>query len=288
MNKVLELEEVSRTFSSGVFRTHTVRAVDRVSFALERGKTFGLVGNSGCGKTTLSRMITRVLKPSGGRIRFEGEDIARLDRKGSRAYHRRVQIIFQNPEASLDPSMRIRDSLLEAMAIHRLGESREERMEKIRAALGQVGLPDYLLSRYPHQISGGEGQRLVICRALLLEPEVLLLDEPTSALDPKNQLEVLETVRSITRQGALATVLVIHDINLALRFCDRFLLVRDGAVVACGGREAVTDETLSATYDVPFCVQQVAGVPVAIPLDGPKDEPSETLRDERRRAHGRG
>ena len=171
MNKVLELEEVSRTFSSGVFRTHTVRAVDRVSFALERGKTFGLVGNSGCGKTTLSRMITRVLKPSGGRIRFEGEDIARLDRKGSRAYHRRVQIIFQNPEASLDPSMRIRDSLLEAMAIHRLGESREERMEKIRAALGQVGLPDYLLSRYPHQISGGEGQRLVICRALLLEPE---------------------------------------------------------------------------------------------------------------------
>ena len=128
MNKVLELEEVSRTFSSGVFRTHTVRAVDRVSFALERGKTFGLVGNSGCGKTTLSRMITRVLKPSGGRIRFEGEDIARLDRKGSRAYHRRVQIIFQNPEASLDPSMRIRDSLLESMAIHRLGESREERM----------------------------------------------------------------------------------------------------------------------------------------------------------------
>ena len=141
-DKVLELEEVSRTFSSGVFRTHIVRAVDRVSFALERGKTFGLVGNSGCGKTTLSRMITRVLKPSGGRIRFEGEDIARLDRKGSRAYHRRVQIIFQNPEASLDPSMRIRDSLLEAMAIHRLGESREERMEKIRAALGQVGLPD--------------------------------------------------------------------------------------------------------------------------------------------------
>ena len=200
MNKVLELEEVSRTFSSGVFRTHTVRAVDRVSFALERGKTFGLVGNSGCGKTTLSRMITRVLKPSGGRIRFEGEDIARLDRKGSRAYHRRVQIIFQNPEASLDPSMRIRDSLLEAMAIHRLGESREERMEKIRAALGQVGLPDYLLSRYPHQISGGEGQRLVICRALLLEPEVLLLDEPTSMLDVSVQASIMNLLRDYLKE----------------------------------------------------------------------------------------
>ena len=214
MNKVLELEEVSRTFSSGVFRTHTVRAVDRVSFALERGKTFGLVGNSGCGKTTLSRMITRVLKPSGGRIRFEGEDIARLDRKGSRAYHRRVQIIFQNPEASLDPSMRIRDSLLEAMAIHRLGESREERMEKIRAALGQVGLPDYLLSRYPHQISGGEGQRLVICRALLLEPEVLLLDEPTSMLDVSVQASIMNLLRELQERLGLTYLYITHDIEL--------------------------------------------------------------------------
>ena len=230
MNKVLELEEVSRTFSSGVFRTHTVRAVDRVSFALERGKTFGLVGNSGCGKTTLSRMITRVLKPSGGRIRFEGEDIARLDRKGSRAYHRRVQIIFQNPEASLDPSMRIRDSLLEAMAIHRLGESREERMEKIRAALGQVGLPDYLLSRYPHQISGGEGQRLVICRALLLEPEVLLLDEPTSMLDPSGKANLLRMLKGLQNNRGFSMLFITHDLDSALKISDRLFRLEKGAL----------------------------------------------------------
>ena len=136
------------------------------------------MGNSGCGKTTLSRMITRVLKPSGGRIRFEGEDIARLDRKGSRAYHRRVQIIFQNPEASLDPSMRIRDSLLEAMAIHRLGRAGRSGWRRSGPRWGRWACPTTCSPATPHQISGGEGQRLVICRALLLEPEVLLLDEP--------------------------------------------------------------------------------------------------------------
>lgn len=250
MNKVLELEEVSRTFSSGVFRTHTVRAVDRVSFALERGKTFGLVGNSGCGKTTLSRMITRVLKPSGGRIRFEGEDIARLDRKGSRAYHRRVQIIFQNPEASLDPSMRIRDSLLEAMAIHRLGESREERMEKIRAALGQVGLPDYLLSRYPHQISGGEGQRLVICRALLLEPEVLLLDEPTRGIDVGAKYEIYQMILDLAREGK-GVIMVSSEMPELLGICDRILVMSGGLLAGeVDARNTSQEEilTLAAKY----------------------------------------
>ena len=125
-----------------------------------------------------------------------------------------MQIIFQNPEASLDPSMRIRDSLLEAMAIHRLGESREERMEKIRAALGQVGLPDYLLSRYPHQISGGEGQRLVICRALLLEPEVLLLDEPTSMLDVSVQASIMNLLRELQERLGLTYLYITHDIEL--------------------------------------------------------------------------
>lgn len=250
MNKVLELEEVSRTFSSGVFRTHTVRAVDRVSFALERGKTFGLVGNSGCGKTTLSRMITRVLKPSGGRIRFEGEDIARLDRKGSRAYHRRVQIIFQNPEASLDPSMRIRDSLLEAMAIHRLGESREERMEKIRAALGQVGLPDYLLSRYPHQISGGEGQRLVICRALLLEPEVLLLDEPTRGIDVGAKYEIYQMILDLAREGK-GVIMVSSEMPELLGICDRILVMSGGLLAGEVDARTTSQEeilTLAAKY----------------------------------------
>ena len=241
-NKVLELEEVSRTFSSGVFRTHTVRAVDRVSFALERGKTFGLVGNSGCGKTTLSRMITRVLKPSGGRIRFEGEDIARLGRKGSRTYHRRVpDHLPESGGLPGSPSMRIRDSLLEAMAIHRLGESREERMEKIRAALGQVGLPDYLLSRYPHQISGGEGQRLVICRALLLEPEVLLLDEPTSMLDVSVQASIMNLLRELQERLGLTYLYITHDIELLGWISHTIGVMQRGRLVEVGSRDQVME-----------------------------------------------
>lgn len=171
---LLELRDVCRDFSHGVFRPKTVHAVDHISFSLERGKTYGLVGNSGCGKTTLSRMITRLLRPTSGRIYFQGEDIAGLSRRDGKDYHRRVQMIFQNPEASLDPNMTVRDSLLEAMAIHGLRTSWEEDMERILATLDRVGVPEDLLSRYPHQISGGEGQRLVICRALLLEPEILL------------------------------------------------------------------------------------------------------------------
>lgn len=241
-DKVLELEEVSRTFSSGVFRTHTVRAVDRVSFALERGKTFGLVGNSGCGKTTLSRMITQASSsPPGGASASRGRTSHAWTGRGSRTYHRRVQIIFQNPEASLDPSMRIRDSLLEAMAIHRLGESREERMEKIRAALGQVGLPDYLLSRYPHQISGGEGQRLVICRALLLEPEVLLLDEPTSMLDVSVQASIMNLLRELQERLGLTYLYITHDIELLGWISHTIGVMQRGRLVEVGSREQVME-----------------------------------------------
>ena len=230
MPEVLELDGVCRDFTSGVLRTHTVHAVDRVSFALEKGRTFGLVGNSGCGKTTLSRMITRVLRPSAGRILFEGEDISAMTGAQGKSYHRQVQVIFQNPEASLDPTMRVRDSLLEALAIHRLGNSREERMEKVLSTLTQVGLPEYLLSRYPHQISGGEGQRLVICRALLLEPEVLLLDEPTSMLDVITQAQMIQMLREYQEKAGTSYVFITHNRTLCEEVCNRIYDVENGIV----------------------------------------------------------
>ena len=241
MPEILRLEGVCRDFTSGVFRTRTVRAVDHVSFALERGRTFGLVGNSGCGKTTLSRMITRLLRPTAGRILFEGADISGLPGGRARAYHRRVQMIFQNPEASLDPTMRVRDSLLEALTIHQIGSGREERMEKIRAALGQVGLPDYLLSRYPHQISGGEGQRLVICRALLLEPEVLLLDEPTSMLDVSVQASVMNLLKELQQRLGLTYLYITHDIELLGWISHTIGVMQKGRLVEVGPREQIME-----------------------------------------------
>ena len=241
MPEILRLEGVCRDFTSGVFRTRTVRAVDHVSFALERGRTFGLVGNSGCGKTTLSRMITRLLRPTAGRILFEGADISGLPGGRARAYHRRVQRIFQNPEASLDPTMRVRDSLLEALTIHQIGSGREERMEKVRSALAQVGLPEYLLSRYPHQISGGEGQRLVICRALLLEPEVLLLDEPTSMLDVSVQASVMNLLKELQQRLGLTYLYITHDIELLGWISHTIGVMQKGRLVEVGPREQIME-----------------------------------------------
>ena len=241
MPEVLELDGVCRDFTSGVFRTHTVHAVDHVTFALEKGKTFGLVGNSGCGKTTLSRMITRVLRPTAGRILFEGADISGLPGGRARAYHRRVQMIFQNPEASLDPTMRVRDSLLEALTIHQIGSGREERMEKVRSALAQVGLPGCLLSRYPHQISGGEGQRLVICRALLLEPEVLLLDEPTSMLDVSVQASVMNLLKELQQRLGLTYLYITHDIELLGWISHTIGVMQKGRLVEVGPREQIME-----------------------------------------------
>ena len=241
MPEVLELDGVCRDFTSGVFRTHTVHAVDHVTFALEKGKTFGLVGNSGCGKTTLSRMITRLLRPTAGRMLFEGADISGLPGGRARAYHRRVQMIFQNPEASLDPTMRVRDSLLEALTIHQIGSGREERMEKVRSALAQVGLPEYLLSRYPHQISGGEGQRLVICRALLLEPEVLLLDEPTSMLDVSVQASVMNLLKELQQRLGLTYLYITHDIELLGWISHTIGVMQKGRLVEVGPREQIME-----------------------------------------------
>ena len=241
MPEVLELDGVCRDFTSGVFRTHTVHAVDHVTFALEKGKTFGLVGNSGCGKTTLSRMITRVLRPTAGRILFEGADISGLPGGRARAYHRRVQMIFQNPEASLDPTMRVRDSLLEALTIHQIGSGREERMGKVRSALAQVGLPEYLLSRYPHQISGGEGQRLVICRALLLEREVLLLDEPTSMLVVSVQASVMNLLKELQQRLGLTYLYITHDIELLGWISHTIGVMQKGRLVEVGPREQIME-----------------------------------------------
>lgn len=239
MTNILELRNVSRSFSSGIFKTRRTLAVDNVSFTLEHGKTFGLVGNSGCGKTTLSRMIMGTLRPSSGEIMFERQNIQRFNRQDMQRYRRRVQMIFQNPEVSLDPSMRIRDSLMEVLKIHRLGESREERMEHICATLKQVNVSENLLMRYPHQVSGGEGQRLVICRALLLKPEILLLDEPTSMLDVSVQAYIMNILRDLQHDLSLTYLFITHDIELLGWICHSIGVMHKGKIVEIGSKDQI-------------------------------------------------
>lgn len=239
MDNLLEVCHVSKDFFHGFFHPKTVHAVKDVSFSLERGKTFGLVGGSGCGKTTVTRMIAGLLTPSAGRILLDGRDITGFTGQERKNYHRRLQVVFQNPEASLDPTMRIRESLLEAMEIHGIGENRAERMERVREKLGQVALPEYLLDRYPHQISGGEGQRLVICRALLLEPEILLLDEPTSMLDVSVQAQVMNILRQLQQDLGLTYLFITHDIELLGWISHKIGVMRHGVLVETGTRDQI-------------------------------------------------
>ena len=235
-----------------------------LDWAVEEGAFQLLVGATGSGKTTLLGSCKPAIAPAGeraGSLQVFGRSVEKLDAREAAAT---VGYVAQGPENQI-----VCDSVWHELAfgLENLGVEQDEMRRRVAEVAHFFGIEPWF-RRSVAELSGGQKQMTTLAGTLAMQPRLLLLDEPTSALDPKNQLEVLETVRSITRQGALASVLVIHDINLALRFCDRFLLVRDGVVVACGGREAVTDETLSATYDVPFCVRQVAGVPVAVPLGG--------------------
>lgn len=244
-------------------------STDRLVFAgidldVRAGAVLAILGNNGAGKSTLLNLLAGIARPTSGTVDVEGRPLSSLSR---REVAQHIAYVAQQQRV---PHLSVYDQVLLGRRPHVTWALSDYDRTVVAETIDRLGLEPFS-ARFLDELSGGERQKVYIARALAQEPEVLLLDEPTSALDPKNQLEVLETVRSITRQGSLASVLVIHDINLALRFCDRFLLVRDGVVVAQGGREAVTNDTLSATYDMPFLVEQVAGVPVAIPL-GCSDE----------------
>lgn len=230
-----------------------------INLEIETGRVLAILGNNGAGKSTLLNLLAGITQPAVGSVEVGGCSLFMLSR---REIAQHVAYVAQQQRI---PHLSVYDQVLMGRRPHVSWALSDYDRSVVAETIDRLGLEAFS-TRFLDELSGGERQKVYIARALAQEPEILLLDEPTSALDPKNQIEVLETVRSITRAGSLATVLVIHDINLALRFCDRFLLVRDGRVVSYGGREAVTDKTLSAAFDLPFCIDEVAGVPVAVPL----------------------
>ena len=251
---VLSAEAVAYAYPAAeepVFRGIDVQAT--------AGSMLAILGNNGAGKSTLLNVLAGIVRPSEGSVRVDGRDVASLSR---RDVARRIALVAQQQRI---PHLSVYDQVLLGRRPHVSWSLSDRDRRVVSTMIERLGLERFA-ARYLDELSGGERQKVFIARALAQEPKVLLLDEPTSALDPKNQLEVLRIVRDMTVSEGIASVLVIHDINLALRFCDRFLLVRDGCVVAYGGREAVTDEALSATYDVGFKVDAVGDVPVAVPL----------------------
>ncbi|MFP4243707.1 MAG: ABC transporter ATP-binding protein [Ectothiorhodospira sp.] len=211
-----------------------VRAVDGVDLEIPRGRIMALVGESGCGKTTLGRAILRLVAPTGGRILFDGQPIQGLAPAALRPYRRRMQIVFQDPASSLNPRLTVATALTEPMAAHGIGADREARLARAAQVLAQVQLPEESLWRYPHEFSGGQRQRIGIARALVLDPEFLVCDEVTSALDVSVQAEVLRILLELTRARGLTLLFITHDIGVVEYLADDMAVMQDGKVVEQG------------------------------------------------------
>lgn len=207
-----------------------VRAVDGVSFTVDRGRTLGLVGESGCGKTTVGRSILRLIEPTAGSVTFAGRDLRSLSHRQLQPIRRRMQIVFQDPYGSLNPRMTVRAILEEGLLIHGLGD-RTERQRRMAAALDRTGMPAAALARYPHEFSGGQRQRIAIARALVLEPEFIVLDEPVSALDVSIQAQVVNLLLELRTELGLTYLFISHDLSVVEYISDDVAVMYLGRLV---------------------------------------------------------
>ncbi len=222
-------------------RTVTVRAVEDVSFTVAPGEAFGLVGESGCGKSTAVRALLRLIEPDGGRVTYRGEDVLAARGAALKTLRRRMQIVFQDPYSSLDPRQTIGSALMEPMRVHGIATGREAR-ERAAALLEEVGLPPAALDRFPHEFSGGQRQRVGIARALTVEPELIVADEPVSALDVSVQAQVLLLLRQLRERRGLSFVFVSHDLSVVRWFCDRVAVMYLGRIVEEGSSDQVLND----------------------------------------------
>jgi peptide/nickel transport system ATP-binding protein len=216
-----------------------VRAVDGVDLEIRRGETVALVGESGCGKTTVGRSILRLLEPTAGKIWFDGVDISSLSPEALHPYRRAIQIVFQDPLASLDPRMRVRDSIAEGMETFAIGANERERTERVAALLERVQLDPRQMGRYPHEFSGGQRQRICIARALAVEPSLVVCDEATSALDVSIQAQILNLLQRLQDELGLTYLFIAHDLGLVRYLADRVSVMYLGQIAEEGETERI-------------------------------------------------
>jgi len=263
-NKILEVKNLKKYFnlSGGFFSRGNkgiIKAVDDISFSIKKGETFGLVGESGCGKSTTARVILRLIPHSSGSVIYEGNDIFDLNSKQMFGVRRDIQIIFQDPYASLSPRMTIGDIISEPLEIHRIG-NKTKRIKKVKELLDVVGLNPEHLNRYPHEFSGGQRQRIGIARALALTPKIILCDEPVSALDVSVQAQILNLLANLQREFDLTYLFIAHDLSVVKHVSSRVGVMYLGKLVEIANSKDLYSKPLH-----PYTVGLLSAVPIPDP-----------------------
>ena len=254
---LLQVKDLKKHFKVG---RASLKAVDGISLEIRKGETFGLVGESGCGKSTVGRTLVRLYEPSGGEVLFNGKNIHEASSDEARILNRKMQMVFQDPQASLNPRMIVGDTIAEGLDIHNLAESRKERTERVNELLETVGLSKEHANRYPHEFSGGQRQRIGIARALAVDPDFIVADEPVSALDVSIQAQVINLMRNLQKERDLTYLFISHDLSVVKYISDRVGVMYLGVMV-----EMAPSEELYANPLHPYTQALLSAVPVPDP-----------------------